>query len=60
MTNKEKTVFMQGYVCAVATLVHQHGNSTEARNLLESFGFVDWNDIDQIDKDRLREAGLII
>lgn len=59
MTIKVQPLFMQGYICAVATLVSQHGNATQARNLLESFGKVDWDHIDEIDKERLREAGLI-
>ena len=51
--------FTQGYICAVASLVKMHGEDTMAKDLLGGIGKVDWKNIDEYDRNILREAGLL-
>lgn len=49
----------RGYVCAVAKIVLMHGEDTIAKDVLREGGRIDWSDIDDYDKDVLREANIL-
>lgn len=51
---REKRGFMQGYVCACATLQRAHGADTYTEELLNCFGRVDWKQIDEFDREALK------
>ena len=58
-TKKSKPLtFEQGYVCAVATLLRQHGEETMAKDLLGCIA-PDWASIDACDKEILALHGLL-
>jgi hypothetical protein len=58
-TKKSKPLtFEQGYVCAVATLLRQHGEETMAKDLLGCIA-PDWASIDAYDKEILSKHGLL-
>jgi len=50
--------FEQGYICAVATLLRQHGEETIAKDLLCCVA-PDWSTIDDYDKEILQSHGLL-
>jgi hypothetical protein len=50
--------FEQGYVCAVANLLRDHGAVTEARDLLGGMPDIDWPTIDPYDRDQIKRHGL--
>jgi hypothetical protein len=54
VSNAERLAFRQGYYLAVATLVRQHDASTEAVDLLNEFGAVNFRGIDAFDVEVLR------
>lgn len=58
-TTKTTTEFCKGYICAVSTLLRQHGKDTYAKDLLGCIGLVDWRKIPEYDREPLRKAGLI-
>jgi hypothetical protein len=45
--------FTRGYVCAAAEIMRTHGNKQIARDVLRSAGKVDWNDINEADREAL-------
>lgn len=51
--------FEQGYVCAVATLLRQHGETTIAKDVMGCMPNVDWSKIDPFDKEAFAEYGLL-
>jgi hypothetical protein len=55
----ESLSFEQGYVCAVATLLRQHGASVYAKEMLRCIGKWDWSRIDPYDLEALEEHGLL-
>jgi hypothetical protein len=58
-TKKSKPLtFEQGYVCAVATLLRQHGEETMAKDLLGCIA-PDWASMDAYDKEILALHGLL-
>lgn len=58
MDDSELT-FEQGYVCAVATLIRQHGAATMARDLMGCMPNVDWSKIDPTDREVMDQHGFI-
>lgn len=56
---KDKLTFEQGYVCAVATLIRQHGEPAIAKDLLGCISIKDWSEIDQYDQEPLKKHSLI-
>lgn len=51
--------FIQGYVCAVATLVKAHGEDTYGAELLRCIGAFTKQDVCEYDWNILRQAGLV-
>ena len=54
----ERLTFEQGYICAVATLLRQHGETVYAKDLLACMCNVDWSKIDKYDIEALDQFGL--
>lgn len=54
----EEDKFIQGYVCAVSTLLSLHDHPTIAEDVLNEIN-VDWTKIDIYDKKIISKAGLI-
>lgn len=48
--------FERGYVCAVAEIIRTHGADVIAEDVLRGLGSIDWNDIDETDRDTLAEV----
>jgi hypothetical protein len=57
-TGSAAMTFDQGYICAVATLLRQHGAESMAEELLRCVS-PDWSTIDDYDKEALAEHGLL-
>lgn len=58
-TGSAPLTFEQGYVCAVANLLRDHGQTTMAGDLLRGIGNVDWSKIDPYDRDEIKRHGLL-
>lgn len=52
------SAFMQGYVCAVAEIIRTHDEPTVAKDVLRGIGNVNWDCIDDYDKETLQKAGI--
>jgi hypothetical protein len=48
--------FERGYVCAAAEIIRTHGEDVIARDVLRGIGLIDWDDIDEGDRDALKEV----
>lgn len=57
-TDARARAFNQGFVCACATIVNEHGADTIAKDALRNVGEINWDDIDEFDKAILRRVGL--
>lgn len=51
--------FEQGYICAVANLLRDHGARCYARDLLRSVPNTDWSAIDPYDRSEIKRHGLL-
>lgn len=51
--------FEQGYVCAVATMLRQHGETVYARDLLQCIEPVNWKKIPPCDREIIEQCGLM-
>ena len=58
-SGSEALTFEQGYVCAVATMLSQHGDSVCAKDMLGCMGNIDWSKIDEYDREIIKEYGLL-
>ncbi len=56
MTQKKPDEFLQGYMCAVGTLIGMHGDSTEVSDLLKAFGKFDMKGIDLYDREKIKKT----
>lgn len=59
IVNHQPLTFEQGYICAVANLLRDFGDTTMARSLLEGMPNVDWTKIDPYDLDEIKRHGLL-
>lgn len=49
----------RGYICAVANIIHTHGDTVIAKDVLMGCSNPDWTHIDSYDVKTLVKAGLI-
>lgn len=54
--HKKPNEFLQGYMCAVGTLIGMHGDRTEATDLLKAYGKFDMKGIDPYDRAKIRKT----
>ena len=52
--------FVQGYVCAVATLVRVYDAQAEADYLLSALAPIKWRTTAEVDRKWLRDGGLVL
>jgi hypothetical protein len=52
---KKNSEFIKGYVCACAAYVSGHGLDTGVKDTLKCAGHINWDDIDEHDKELLKE-----
>ena len=57
MKKHKELTFDQGYVCAVATLLRNHADTTAAKELLACVN-PDWSEIDEYDREIITKFGL--
>ncbi len=57
--SKESLGFVQGYCCAVAEILRQHGEDVVAKDVFRGIGKVNRQDIDDYDYQELVKWGLI-
>lgn len=52
--------FTKGMICAASIVAASHGDTVIAKEILQACGKINWRTIDQYDKDKLKEAGIVL